>query len=68
MPEVTPVQRNLPPENSVVLDPVPEPSVKGKDPRVAWALADAALVEANKRLVTSRTIYRGVRADYAKKR
>jgi hypothetical protein len=60
-----PVSRQLPPESSVVLDPVPEPKLsKGQDARVALAKTGSALKEANGRLVKSRIIYRGVRKAY----
>lgn len=62
------VERTLPPESSVVLDPVQEPqTVKGEDARVALAKTGAALDEANKRLKKSRIIYRGVRQAYGAK-
>lgn len=59
------VSRQLPPESSVVLDPVPIPPIaKGQDARVALAQTGSALRQANGRLVKSRIIYRGVRKSY----
>ena len=63
-----PVSRLLPPESSVVLDPVPAPVIRlGTDARVAWKKEEAARKEANARLVKSRVIYRGVRKTYSGK-
>ncbi len=59
------VSRTLPPESSVVLDPVPVPKLKkGQDARIGLAKTGAALGEANTRLIKSRAIYRGVRETY----
>jgi hypothetical protein len=62
------VNRTLPPESSVVLDPVAEPRIRpGDDARVAWKKEEAARIEANARLVKSRVIYRGIRKRYGAK-
>jgi hypothetical protein len=58
------VERELPPEASVVLDPVPAPPLYG-DARVILSKTSNALDEANTRLVKSRKIYRKVRQMYA---
>lgn len=59
------LKRMLPPESSVVLDPVAAPLIRsGDDARVAWKKEEAARKEANGRLVRSRVIYRSVRKAY----
>lgn len=63
-----PTNRFLPPESSVVLDPVQAPIIRvGDDARVAWKKEEAARKEANSRLVRSRGIYRGIRKTYGGK-
>jgi hypothetical protein len=60
--------RTLPPEASVVLDPVPVPTWEdGDDARVVLDKTGDALDEANTRLVKSRNIYRKVRKKFAGK-
>jgi len=59
------VNRQLPPGDNVVLDPVPVPLVRpGDDARIAWRKEQAARREANGRLVRSREIYEGIRKTY----
>jgi hypothetical protein len=62
------VERTLPPETVVVLDPVAVPTWEdGEDARIVLDKTGVALDEANTRLVKSRNIYRKVRKKYAGK-
>lgn len=62
------VNRTLPPETTVVLDPVPTPplaSLAGKDARVELDRTRNINDENVARLKASRKIYRGVRKKFA---
>ena len=62
------VDRMLPPEASVVLDPVPLPDmIAGQDARVALAQSRSVAAQNITRLKTSRIIYRGIRKRFSGK-